>query len=354
MTMINRSLLIVDDESNIIDGIKRQLHNENYTIYSAHSGEMEFKMFKNNDIGVVLSDRMMPGIDGVQFLEEARKEKPDVIRILLTGHGTLQNAMSAVNRSNVFGYLTKPLAAEELKGTLSKAFEHYNLVMENKRLQQLTKEKNKKLKFINKNLDDLFNQRTLQLQEAVREGIVMLALAAEAKDDDTGEHVHRIRKTTQKVCLEIGISSEEAEEIGFFSMMHDVGKIHVPDRILKKPGSLTSEEWAIMQTHSIAGERIMGRKPFYRIAREIARSHHERWDGNGYPDRLKERQISLPARIVTVVDIFDALTHERPYKSAWPVDEAVEEMKSLSGTTFDPEILDVFLHVLADSSNDFI
>ena len=348
--MTNRSLLIVDDEPRVIEGIKRQLRNCNYIINSANSGEVGFELIKTHDIGVVLSDRMMPNMDGVEFLERVQKEKPDVIRMLLTGQGTLQSAVSAVNRSHVFAYLSKPCAAEELKETLSKAFEHYNLVMENKRLQRLTKEQNKKLKFINKNLDDLVNQRTLQLQEAVREGVVMLALAAEAKDDDTGEHVHRIRNMTQRICFGLGIPAERAQEIGFFSMMHDVGKIHIPDNILKKPGSLTSEEWTVMQTHSTAGERIMGNKPFYKVAREIARNHHERWDGSGYPDKLKGKQFPLPARIVTVVDIFDALTNERPYKSAWPIDEALMEMKSLSGKTFDPEILDVFFHILSNSS----
>jgi len=344
--MINRSLLIVDDEPYVVDSIKRRLREEDYTIYSANSGEAGFEILRSHDIGVALSDLMMPGMDGVEFLQQVQEEKPDVIRMLLTGHGTLQSAMDAVNGSHVFAYLTKPCAADQLKRTLSKAFEHFNLVMENKRLQQLSKKQNLNLKSINKNLDNLVHQRTLQLEEAVREGIVMLALAAEAKDDDTGEHVHRIRKTTQKICLELGMSAEQAEGIGFFSMMHDVGKINIPDNILKKPGSLTSEEWAIMQTHTIAGERIMGTKSFYRIAREIARSHHERWAGNGYPDRLEGRQIPLPARIVTVVDIFDALTHERPYKSAWPIDEALTEMKSLSGKTFDPEILDVFFDIM--------
>ena len=345
--MINRSLLIVDDEPYVVDSIKRQLRNEDYTIYSANSGDAGFGVLKDQDIGVVLSDLMMPGIDGVQFLKRIQEEKPDVIRMLLTGHGTLQSAMDAVNGSHVFAYLTKPCEAEQLKGTLSKAFEHYNLIMENKRFQKLNKEQNEKLKSINKNLDNLVHQRTLQLEEAVREGIVMLALAAEAKDDDTGEHVHRIRHMTQQICNGLEMSADQAQEIGFFSMMHDVGKIHIPDNILKKPGSLNSEEWAIMQTHTIAGERIMGTKSFYQIAREIARNHHERWDGDGYPDKLKGKQIPLPARIVTVVDIFDALTHERPYKSAWPIDEAMDEMKSLSGKTFDPEILDIFFHILS-------
>jgi putative two-component system response regulator len=152
------------------------------------------------------------------------------------------------------------------------------------------------------------------------------------------------------------MSSEESEQISFFSIMHDVGKIHIPDSILQKPGPLTAEEWEVMQTHCIAGEKILGNKPFYQTAREIARSHHERWDGNGYPDGLKGESISLAARIVNVADVFDALTNERPYKSAWPVKEALAEMKTLSGKAFDPKILNVFigLQVKKQKHEDFI
>ena len=125
--------------------------------------------------------------------------------------------------------------------------------------------------------------------------------------------------------------------------MHDVGKIHIPDHILKKQGRFTDEEWSIMKTHTIAGEKILGNKPFYKQARQIARSHHERWDGNGYPDGLKKEETPLSARIVAIADVFDALIHKRPYKPAWPVDKAVAEMKRLSGKAFDPNIMHEFL-----------
>lgn len=124
--------------------------------------------------------------------------------------------------------------------------------------------------------------------------------------------------------------------------MHDVGKIRIPDRILKKSGPLTKKEWAVMQTHTVVGEKILGDRPFYQTPREIARSHHERWDGTGYPDGLHGETIPLPARIVTVADVFDALTHARPYKPAWSVEKTVTEMKRMSGKVFDPMILDVF------------
>ena len=192
------------------------------------------------------------------------------------------------------------------------------------------------------------------MDDSRQEIIHRLGVAAEYKDPETGAHIQRMSHYSALLAKAYGLSKKNCEIILMASPMHDVGKIHIPDHILRKPGSLTSKEWTIMQTHTTAGERIMGDKPFYKVAREIARSHHERWDGSGYPDRLTGKQIPLPARIVTVVDIFDALTHERPYKSAWSVNEALAEMKKLSGKTFDPEILEVFVHTLLNSPSDFV
>lgn len=342
--MMNQSLLIVDDEPNVISSLKRQLRHEGYTLFSASSGAAGLDLLKKHDIGVVVSDQMMPEMDGVTFLELARQYNPDIIRILLTGYASLKNAMDAINRSRIFEYLTKPWSDQTLKGTIARAFEHYNLIKENKRLQKLVQKQNEELKFVNTNLEGLVDKRTSQLKEAVNEGVIMLAMAAEAKDDDTGDHINRIRKQSRNICLNIGMSPEETEQISFFSIMHDVGKIHIPDNILKKPGPLTPDEWAVMKTHCISGEKILGNKPFYKTAREIARSHHERWDGSGYPDGLTGDSIPLAARIVTVADVFDALTHARPYKPAWPLEKAVAEMKMHSGKMFDPEILEVFLN----------
>jgi putative two-component system response regulator len=168
----------------------------------------------------------------------------------------------------------------------------------------------------------------------------MLAMAAEAKDDDTGHHVHRIQDLTRDICIGLGLSPEESEQFSFSSIMHDVGKINIPDNILRKAGPLTDQEWTVMKTHTIAGEKILGKKPFYQTAREIARSHHERWDGRGYPDGLKGESIPLAARIVTVADVFDALTHSRPYKKAWSAEKALAEMKRLAHKVFDPDILE--------------
>lgn len=339
-TPVNRSLLIVDDEPNVLSSLKRELKKEGYTIYLATQGEAGLDILQNHDIGVILSDQMMPKMDGITFLEAAKQRKPDVVRLILTAHGSLENAIAAIDRAGIFGYLTKPWSSDELKGTIARAYEHYDLILENRRLQKLTSEQNQALKHFNANLEGLVHERTIQLEEAIREGVLMLAVAAEAKDDSTGEHVQRIGELTQGISVKLGISAAESERIGFFSMMHDVGKIHIPDNILRKPGPLTEQQWSVMKTHTTVGEKILGNRPFYQTAREIARSHHERWDGSGYPDGLKGDAIPATARIVTVADVFDSLTHDRPYKEAWPVERALAEMKRLCGSLFDPEMLE--------------
>ena len=149
--MLNQSLLIVDDEPNTISSLKRQLRHKNYSIYSANSAKAGLEFLKKNDIGVVISDLMMPGIDGITFLQIVKQIKPNVVRILITGYGTLENAMDGINRSRVFGYLTKPWSSEIISGTIEGAFQHYNLRIENQRLQKLTEEQNKQLNIVSKN-----------------------------------------------------------------------------------------------------------------------------------------------------------------------------------------------------------
>ncbi len=345
MSEKNHTLLIVDDETRISTSLKRMLRNENYIIHIADSGREGLEIIKQHRIGVVMSDLMMPEMDGVTFLGHVKEYDKDIVEILLTAHATLDNALSSINRLQLFGYLTKPWQMEELKGTLKRAFEYHNLIKENIRLLDLTKQQNLELKDMNENLEDLVKIRTLLLEEAVHEGIGMLAMAAEAKDDDTGGHIFRIQSMTFDLCIGMGLDQETAEKIGLFSIIHDIGKIHIPDDILQKPGKLTPTEYELMKGHSEAGERILGVKPFYQTAREIARSHHENWDGSGYPDGLKGDEIPFPARVVAIADVFDALTNKRPYKDAWSRDRAVEEINNLAETKFDPEIVKVFLEI---------
>ncbi len=341
----NKNLLFIDDESFVILSLKRFLRREDYTVFTAESCEEGLGILKKHEIGVIVSDLHMPGMDGLSFFEHISVEYAHVVKILMTGHATLDSTLDAINRLRLFAYMKKPWPADELKSILRRAFEHYNLVTENIALQELTRKQNIKLKNVNQVLEVKVRKRTALIEEALREGIVMLATAAEAKDKETGDHLSRLQEMTLAICSGLGIPGDTASTIGLFSIIHDVGKIHVPNQILNKPGPLNGEEWRMIKTHTITGERILGEKKFYAIARQIARSHHEHWDGSGYPDGLKGEAIPLPARIVAVADVFDALINKRSYKEAWERNDAIDEMIKMTGAKFDPHVMDAFLKI---------
>lgn len=179
-----------------------------------------------------------------------------------------------------------------------------------------------------------------------RDGMVALARGAEAKDTDTGDHVVRVQMLAEELALATGLDAERAADIGWSAMLHDVGKLHVPDRILLKPGPLSTKEWAIMRCHPVWGAEILAQGEGFEVARRIARWHHENVDGSGYPDGLRGDRIPLEARIVRISDAFDAMTHDRPYQAARSTEWALEELDRFAGTQFDPELVRLFIDKL--------
>jgi putative two-component system response regulator len=170
----------------------------------------------------------------------------------------------------------------------------------------------------------------------------MLALSCEARDRDTGAHIRRIEHICTAFAQELGLSDRKIEDIAYASMLHDIGKVKIPDNILKKPGQLSPDEWTIMKKHTLFGFELLEKKKIFQTARHITRFHHERWDGTGYPDGLVEDQIPLAARICAVADVYDALTHKRVYKEAWLEEEAFEDMRNKFGNHFDPQLKPIF------------
>jgi len=183
-------------------------------------------------------------------------------------------------------------------------------------------------------------------RSAEREAVLILARAAEAKDEHTGEHVARVGDLSARLARFVGMPEDQVDDFGFAAMLHDVGKLHVPDRILLKPGALDDEEWSIMRRHTIWGAEILGGSSAFERARVICRWHHENWDGSGYPDGLRGERIPLPARIVRLVDVFDALLSDRPYKPAWDLERCLEEIGRNAGRQFDPELVPIFLALI--------
>ena len=194
----------------------------------------------------------------------------------------------------------------------------------------------------------------VELRRTGLQGISHLLLAATLKDQNTGAHLLRVRRYVEAIATRIGLPAELVEEFGYSSVMHDVGKIHTPDHILQSEHHLSNEEFEVIKQHCIDGEVMLGDARFFETARAVAREHHERWDGQGYPDGKKGNEISLAARIVSVADVFDALTSKRPYKNAWTLEEGIASITSGAGVQFDPEVVAVFQSLQADGTIDRI
>jgi putative two-component system response regulator len=245
--------------------------------------------------------------------------------------------------SSLFGQSVSNLSrARELQEAERSIKEQYEIIA---KLSNTVMNSAMDLKDYSKVLEQRVRERTRELEEAQTDTIFMLAVASEAKDDDTGQHVRRIQQLTTSLAREIGFDDEQAGAVGHAAILHDIGKIHVPDQILKKPGRLDPDEMSTMQQHTVVGERILGDKPFFGTARRIARSHHENFDGSGYPDAARGQAIPIEARIVHLADVYDALISPRVYKAAWTPRQAGEFIVEASGQMFDPELVRAFTHV---------
>lgn len=246
--------------------------------------------------------------------------------------------------SGLFGRVMKGLVtAQELRHAQANLQEQHAAVSE---LSDTVIQQAQKLDEYAATLEDRVRQRTAELEEAQLDAVTMLAVATREKDEDTGGHIQRIQRLTRATATALGLAAREAEALGRAAILHDVGKLHVPDAILRKPGPLTPEERAIMQQHTLSGERILPDRPFFAAARHIARSHHENVDGSGYPDGRQADAIPLEARIVRIVDVYDALTNRRSYKEAWPPERAREFLLENRGRMFDSDVLTAFIGVL--------
>ncbi|MBF0584891.1 MAG: HD domain-containing protein [Magnetococcales bacterium] len=258
---------------------------------------------------------------GLQLVEHIRQQLQDhTIRLVIrTGQPGLAPERQVIDQYDIDDYKEKTeLTAWKLYTTVRTALKSY-----------------RDLKLIEESRD--------LLKAARRHAIDMLAVASEYKDQETGDHVQRIAHYVRAIASELKLSEAVCDAMAEASVLHDLGKVSIPDAILQKPARLTAEEFEVMRTHAAMGARILGNAPGFEMAREIALYHHERWDGSGYPAGLAGTAIPVHARIVSVADVFDALVCQRPYKQAWPLERALEEVGQLSGRHFDPEVVVAFL-----------
>ncbi len=361
--MQNHTVLFVDDEVNILKALQRLLRNEPIDVLTASSPSEALELIDRAGPQVIVSDQRMPMMSGVDFLSAVRDRHSDIVRMMLTGHTDMSIAVEAINKGEIYRLITKPWNDEELKATLRQAFDHYDLKAEIKRLNSVTREQNFKLQDMNKNLEDKVRERTKQLDHKNRElrtayiqTIGALAEAIDAKDAYTRGHSERVAVYASRIAREMNLSKELIERTYFAGLLHDVGKIGIPDAIITKPERLNDEEYEQIKRHPEIGARILEPVEFLREVAPCVRHHHEWYDGcsAGYPERLAGDRIPLPSRVIVVADTVEAMTSDRPYRKALPLDVVVREMHKYSGTQFDPVVVAAFLKLLDEEGDAFI
>lgn len=321
----------IDTNLELIEAIYKD--DPNIVVKKAENGKVLLDLIEKEGCpDLLILDLMMPVMDGFEVLRSIKdmREKSYFPIIVLSALSDRNSVVDAL-KMGADDYIIKPFFVEEMKARA------YNMLKLKERDELL----NRSIDVLETNLFEKLHM----IEKTQTEIIVRLGKAAEFRDDETGKHIERISEYVQIISNRIGVEKDQATLLKYAAPMHDVGKIGIPDNILLKPGRLTDEEFYIIKLHTVIGGRILGGTtlPLLELAREIALSHHERWDGSGYPFGLKGEEIPVSGRIVAITDVFDALTSERVYKAAWPIEKAIDYIRDQRGKQFDPMIVDAFL-----------
>src|SRR5205814_1932654 len=336
--MPSERILIVDDEETIREIVSSMLTSANFNCRQAASGMEALALLDSGEeFELMLSDLMMANLDGIGLLEKTKERFPDMPVVMVTAVHDISVALAAL-RNGAYDYLLKPFEREQLLATVRRALENRRLKLENR--EYLT------------NMELLVEARTEQLRKAMGNlersyDITLEALgnALDLKDAETEGHSKRVTAFTIAIARAMGLTSDQIRVIARGAFLHDIGKMAIPDAILRKPGALDPEEVAIMREHCFRGYQILRRIPFLSEAAEIVYAHQEKYDGTGYPRGLKGEEIPLGARIFSVADTLDAITSNRPYRAAQPLSAARDEIERWSGRQFDPQVVTIFLEM---------
>ena len=313
------TILLVDDEVNNLQLLRRTLRHD-YNIMTASNGKEALEIVEHHgkEISLIVSDQKMPEMQGTEFLKQVSNEYPDIIKILLTGHLDVDAIVDSINDCHLYQYIVKPFDPEVLKMTIEGGIQKFNL-LNNKTV-------------ILKDLRELF-YKTIKL----------IAAALDAKDPYTHGHSMRVTMYSMILAKKLNLDDTMLEEIETAGLLHDIGKIGIPQSILCKPGKLTNEEFEVMKSHPEQGEKMLKDIKKLTLISNWLRTYHEKWDGTGYPNGLKGEEIPLSGRIIALADTYDAMTSDRPYRKALSHETAIDEIKRCAGTQFDPVLAQLFV-----------
>lgn len=335
-------ILVVDDDAGVRRYVTRVLQSLGYSVRAHPDAIAALDEALQGEVAVALIDLHMPVRDGRWLLERLVSGTKDIVVIMFTGDTDLEPALECL-RGGAAQYVTKPVATQDLAHAVDRAIEDRRMRLENQahrdRLEKLVQERSAGL-----------IEALRALEESQNEAIYRLAAAAEYRDAETGPHIVRVAQYAGVMAEELGLEEDFVSRLILSALMHDVGKIGISDAILQKPGKLSPEEFEVMKTHTVIGGRILSGSsyPLMLMAESIALTHHERWDGSGYPRGLKGTDIPIEGRIAALADVYDALTNKRVYKPAFPAETALAIIRSESGEHFDPDVVRAFTGRLDD------
>ena len=329
------NILVVDDEEAIREVVSTMLESKGYHCTAVQNGRVAQDQVKKATPDLVLSDMIMPEMDGIRLLEWMRQYDPEVPVIMVTAIHDISTALEAIRRG-AYDYILKPFEKDQLFLGVGRALQHRRLIIENRNYQR--------------NLEQLVEERTAQLtakhvelEQSYDDTLEALGSALDLKDAETEGHCQRVTAFCISIARAMPVPDAYLPILARAAFLHDIGKMAIPDGILRKPGPLNDDEKQIMRKHCEIGYNMLIRIPFLRDAAEIVLAHQERWDGGGYPRRLKGTEIPLGARIFAIADTLDAMTSDRPYRRGVSYEDARAEIARCSATQFDPACVDAFV-----------
>ena len=329
-------VLIVDDKPDIRE-ILSDLLSADYHCVSVSSAEEALERVSSEKFELVISDVMMGGMSGFDMIPQVHSLSPDTVVVMISGVQTIENAIAAL-RVGAFDYIMKPFDLRQVESAVKRALEHYELRDAKRRYEN--------------HLEELVEQRTAELDDALvsledayRSTLKALTAALETRDAETHGHSERVLTFSVRLGRELALDKTQMTALEFGALLHDIGKIGVPDAILRKPATLSEEEWAKMREHPLHGQQILLDIEFLEGAARVVAQHHERWDGSGYPIGLRGEEIDLNARIFAVADAFDAMISDRVYRRGRSYEVAAKELETWAGRQFDPQVVGAFHQV---------
>ena len=326
----SKNILIVDDDWQVREVLHEIFLSAGYTCQVAGDGREALELFRSTKPPLTVTDLKMPVMDGISLLQAIRETDTESAVIVLTGAADVKTAIESL-KLGAHDFIMKPVNVDELLIAADRALERRQLLLERHEYQAM--------------LERRVEEATRNLEHAYTQTLEALGAALDSRDVGTESHSRRVHGYSLALARTHGVAEDQLTDLAHGVLLHDIGKIGIPDAILLKPGPLTPDEWKVMRSHPEIGKRLIEKIPFLHNAIPVVWCHHEKWDGSGYPRGLKGEQIPLNARIFCVVDAFDAMTFDRPYSKAIPSDAAIAEIKRCAGAHFDPSVVESFLRV---------